>query len=771
VATLRSDFLPRLEDLGELRPLALRAPIAIGPLSPAGLRRAITEPARCRGVVLEEALVTRLVAGVQEASLPLLELALAELWERRDPAVASIGVAALDALCGVGGALAAHADATLAGMAEAERHAARRLLLALITTEGTPVRREDDELVGEEPGARSALDALVKGRLVVVHAGERGASYEISHEALVSAWPTLRSWRGDEAAVREQGERVRRAAAEWERLGRGDDGLFSARQLERLDAVAREGATGEASAPWQRLPLAAREAAFVEASRAAQRRARHRRALFAWGIPLLLVAVVFGTWGALVRRHRVAVARLVDEARGDAAGAEETARDTEALRTRALASFERDDVTAGEELWKQVLAGEERADARRRDAEGALDRALALDPRDANARALYADSILARLLAAERAHQDALASSLEGRLGLYDDGSRAARLRAPGRVRVETVPPGATLTLARYREDAAGHRVEADLADLTPGASRDLAPGSYVLHAVRAGSYPTTYPFVVHRGEMRDLRVVLPRAEDVPASMVYVPGGRFFYGSGDDEATRAFLSHQPIHEIEIGPFLIGRTEVTYADYVAFLRALSPADREALCPAALTFPPDGRAVVKLGEARVVEGERPCFADGTCADLASVPVAETSVADGERFAAWLSWSGRLPGARLCTDREWERAGRGADDRRFPTGRAEPGPAEACVLDPSASTRPHGCVAGVHPATRSPFGVDDMTGSVWEWTAGAPYAAHPEVAAGRGGSWADSGLLLALTNRGFLGRTARLATYGLRICADVH
>jgi formylglycine-generating enzyme required for sulfatase activity len=88
----------------------------------------------------------------------------------------------------------------------------------------------------------------------------------------------------------------------------------------------------------------------------------------------------------------------------------------------------------------------------------------------------------------------------------------------------------------------------------------------------------------------------------------------------------------------------------------------------------------------------------------------------------------------------------------------------------LDTFAGAAPHPCAASAHPATRSPFGVDDMTGSLWEWTAGTPDAAHPEVAAGRGGSWADSGLYLALTNRGVLGRSARILSYGLRVCADV-
>src|SRR5262249_32003460 len=61
VATLRVDFLGQLEDLGELGALALRAPVVLGPLSTDGLRRAITLPARLRGVEVEPALVGALI--------------------------------------------------------------------------------------------------------------------------------------------------------------------------------------------------------------------------------------------------------------------------------------------------------------------------------------------------------------------------------------------------------------------------------------------------------------------------------------------------------------------------------------------------------------------------------------------------------------------------------------------------------------------------------------------------------------------------------------
>src|SRR5205823_1789515 len=56
-----------------------------------------------------------------------------------------------------------------------------------------------------------------------------------------------------------------------------------------------------------------------------------------------------------------------------------------------------------------------------------------------------------------------------------------------------------------------------------------------------------------------------------------------------------------------------------------------------------------------------------------DWLRLPVAGVSFRDARAYAAWLSQSGRVPGARLCSAMACERAARGADDREFPNGDA--------------------------------------------------------------------------------------------------
>jgi hypothetical protein len=63
-----------------------------------------------------------------------------------------------------------------------------------------------------------------------------------------------------------------------------------------------------------------------------------------------------------------------------------------------------------------------------------------------------------------------------------------------------------------------------------------------------------------------------------------------------------------------------------------------------------------------------------------------------------------------------------------------------------------------------------VDDLTGSEWEWTAGAADVAHTTQGITRGAGWGSFSLVLALSNRGLEGIGYRSMQYGVRVCADV-
>src|SRR5690606_17853750 len=139
---------------------------------------------------------------------------------------------ALAELGGVDGGLAGHADAVLLELAAAERAAARRIVLRLVSEAHTRAVRDRDELVDGDIAA-AALEALVRGRLVVARDRIEGApSYELAHEALIRSWGTLRDWLDAAAGQHAVRNRLLASAAEWQRLERRSDLLWSRTQLD-----------------------------------------------------------------------------------------------------------------------------------------------------------------------------------------------------------------------------------------------------------------------------------------------------------------------------------------------------------------------------------------------------------------------------------------------------------------------------------------------------------------------------------------------------------
>jgi formylglycine-generating enzyme required for sulfatase activity len=150
-----------------------------------------------------------------------------------------------------------------------------------------------------------------------------------------------------------------------------------------------------------------------------------------------------------------------------------------------------------------------------------------------------------------------------------------------------------------------------------------------------------------------------------------------------------------------------------------------------------------------------------------DWLRFPVAGISWEDAQAYAAWLSGSGQLPGARLCDLHEWERAARGADARLYPQGdRLEPDDAN---FDRTYGQKPLAFgpdEVGSHPTSDSPFGVSDLSGNVWEWVR---VATDPRAVYHAGGSFYQDAVTARVDNHVDGEPSQRQPTIGLRICAD--
>ncbi len=231
---------------------------------------------------------------------------------------------------------------------------------------------------------------------------------------------------------------------------------------------------------------------------------------------------------------------------------------------------------------------------------------------------------------------------------------------------------------------------------------------------------------------------VLAGAEPA-VDLVPVPGGAFVMGDAagePDEAPRT---------VRVAPFRIMRHEVTNAEFTAFVAASGRVtDAEA----------SGSGYVwkrRWRRAAGADWRHPEGPDSTIAGKPDHPVVQVSAQDAAAFCAWA-------GLRLPSEEEWEFAARGRDTRRYPWGdrvpdqgadaRANFGTVPCCAPDAADSyltTAP----VGSYAQGASPFGLMDMAGNVWEWTA-SRFPGKPREVILRGGGWGNDPYCLRVSYR---------------------
>ena len=230
---------------------------------------------------------------------------------------------------------------------------------------------------------------------------------------------------------------------------------------------------------------------------------------------------------------------------------------------------------------------------------------------------------------------------------------------------------------------------------------------------------------------------------------VALPGGVFRMGSDVHYPEEA-----PAHEVRVDAFAIDRVAVTNEQYAEFVgatgyvtvaeRPLDPADYPGapaanLVAGSLVFTPTPGPVDLRHLSQWwswTPGACWRFPEGpgsSLVDRQAHPVVHIAVEDATAYADWA-------GAELPTEAEWEYAARGGLDGAAFTWGDDPRPDGRTLANtwdgPDFPWRSNGATAWMRtaPVASFPpngFGLYDMAGNVWEWTADWWTDRHPDDA----------------------------------------
>jgi formylglycine-generating enzyme required for sulfatase activity len=153
--------------------------------------------------------------------------------------------------------------------------------------------------------------------------------------------------------------------------------------------------------------------------------------------------------------------------------------------------------------------------------------------------------------------------------------------------------------------------------------------------------------------------------------LIRIPAGEFWMGSDDGPE-----NERPRHRVHLDEFYIARHPVTNAQYAKFIKETG--HRE-----------------------------PYYWNEKRFNQPNQPVVAVSWHDALAYCEWA-------GLRLPTERQWEKAARGTDGRKWPWG-DEPPDERRCNFGTQVGATTE---VGSYPDGASPYGCQDMAGNVWEW-----------------------------------------------------
>jgi gamma-glutamyl hercynylcysteine S-oxide synthase len=317
------------------------------------------------------------------------------------------------------------------------------------------------------------------------------------------------------------------------------------------------------------------------------------------------------------------------------------------------------------------------------------------------------------------------------------------------------------------------HQILAQLADIRSQVETVLAQTDLTQH-------PRLGPFLLQHESQHceTVAIVLAALGDypnfttianqpaAPSTMIHIPAGGFWQG---DRNHATFDNEQPRHWVELPAYAIAATPVTCAQYQEFIQAGGYAQPQWWSAA-------GWAWLRSSPAPLTQ---PQYWQANLA-ASSHPVCGVSWYEADAYA-------RFRGHRLPTEAEWERAARwdGSVSQTWPWGDRWPHQPTANLSGLGRSLRPGTTPVQQFPSGRSPAGLWDCIGNVWEWTDSWfegypgfepwPYRGYSEVYFDRahrvlrGGSWATRPWSIRASFRNWYYPETRVIFAGFRTCRD--
>lgn len=318
VVTMRADFFgslsayPRLAQLFEQQNM-----IIVTEMTAANIRRAIEGPVEAVGLKYEDGLVDRILDDVrsQPGSLPLLQYALRQLFDKRQGAV--LTHAAYDEVGGVRRALAQHAEEIYSTLTDVQQETTRRLLLRLVEVgdSGEATRRRvpraelkfddiDDSAVDEVIDILTAAESrlLIASREISTEEDSNSTPIiwlEVSHEALIREWDRFKTWVSSRLEDLQYSTELRKLSQDWVASGHDSAYLLVGKRLTRAEVWVENADANDLQREYIAESLSARTQRDNAEKERQQRELELERAN-ADRLRLLAILLVVGFVGAIV---------------------------------------------------------------------------------------------------------------------------------------------------------------------------------------------------------------------------------------------------------------------------------------------------------------------------------------------------------------------------------------------------------------------------------------------------------------------------------------